>query len=49
MIMIGNSNVGKTALMMRYFDDVFADNPMATNGVATKFMNTTVLDKPVRL
>ena len=36
-ITIGNSSVGKTALIMRYFDGQFTQNPMSTTGVITKF------------
>jgi len=49
LITIGNSAVGKTALILRYFDEVFSHNSAPTMGVVTKFTNKKILDKNVRL
>ena len=35
-IMIGNSDVGKTSLMVRYFDSQFLENTKASIGVDVK-------------
>ena len=35
--------------MLRYFDEVFSSNTMSTHGVVTKFKNTKILDKNVRI
>ena len=49
LITIGNSSVGKTALIMRYFDGVFSHSAIPTMSVVTKYHTLNILDKNVRL
>ena len=48
-IMIGNSDVGKTSLMVRYFDSQFLENTKASIGVDVKVQRLEMLDKKVKL
>ena len=48
-ILVGNSGVGKSSLLVRYADDTFTDNFMPTIGVDFKIRNNKVDDKQVKL
>ena len=48
-IMIGNSDVGKTSLMVRYFDSQFLENTKASIGVDVKVQRLEILDRKVKL
>ena len=50
LITIGNSSVGKTCLILRYYDEVFSEDPTMTMGVNTKVKRITRSDgKEIRL
>ncbi|KAL0637147.1 hypothetical protein Q9L58_003796 [Maublancomyces gigas] len=50
LLLIGPSNSGKTALLLRYVDDIFdTDNATATIGVDFKVKKVSVKGKPHRL
>jgi len=49
LITIGNSFVGKTNLILRYFDDVFSTDTASTIGVVTKFKNIDIQGKNCRV
>ena len=49
-LLLGDSNVGKTCFLLRYVEDTFTDNHMSTIGVDYKIkLNTTNEDKIVKL
>ncbi|CAM9622428.1 unnamed protein product [Chrysoparadoxa australica] len=47
-LLLGDSGVGKTSLMMRYSEDKFAPNLMSTAGVDFKIRHLRIRDKNVR-
>lgn len=48
-LLIGNSGVGKSSLLLRFADDVFNDNFMPTIGVDFKIRTIDVDGKTVKL
>eukprot|EP00636_Phaeomonas_parva_P000577 CAMPEP_0118850776 /NCGR_PEP_ID=MMETSP1163-20130328/474_1 /TAXON_ID=124430 /ORGANISM="Phaeomonas parva, Strain CCMP2877" /LENGTH=556 /DNA_ID=CAMNT_0006783009 /DNA_START=373 /DNA_END=2043 /DNA_ORIENTATION=+ len=49
LLLLGDSGVGKTSLMLRYSEDKFASSLLSTAGVDYKVRHTDVKDKRVRL
>ena len=48
-LLIGNSGVGKSSLLVRFADDVFTDNFMPTIGVDFKIKTLQVDNKSAKL
>ena len=48
-VMIGDSRVGKSCILLRFADDKFNENFYATIGVDFRFKNITVDNKSVKL
>ena len=48
-VMIGDSGVGKSCILLRFADDKFNENFYATIGVDFRFKNVMVDDKSVKL
>ena len=48
-ILVGNSGVGKSSLLVRFADDTFTDNFMPTIGVDFKIRNNEVDGKVIKL
>lgn len=48
-VMIGDSGVGKSCILLRFADDKFNENFYATIGVDFRFKNIMVDDKTVKL
>ena len=48
-VMIGDSGVGKSCILLRFADDKFNENFYATLGVDFRFKNITVDNKSVKL
>ena len=48
-LLIGNSGVGKSSLLVRFTDDVFTDNFMPTIGVDFKIKTLMVDNKSAKL
>ena len=48
-VMIGDSGVGKSCILLRFSDDKFNENFYATIGVDFRFKNLTVDNKQVKL
>ncbi len=48
-LLIGNSGVGKSSLLVRFADDVFTDNFMPTIGVDFKIKTLMVDNKSAKL
>ena len=48
-VLIGNSGVGKTSLLLRFSDDVFNQSPLSTVGVDFKMKTLKVDDKIVKM
>ena len=48
-VLIGNSGVGKTSLLLRFSDDVFNASPLTTIGVDFKMKTLKVDDKVVKM
>jgi Ras-related protein Rab-1A len=48
-LLIGNSGVGKSSLLLRFADDVFHDNFMPTIGVDFKIRTIDVDGKTIKL
>lgn len=48
-VLLGDANVGKTSLLLRFADNIFANYPMSTVGVDFKQKNIQVDDKIVRM
>ena len=48
-VMIGDSGVGKSCILLRFADDKFNENFYATIGVDFTFKNITVDNKSVKL
>ena len=48
-VMIGDSGVGKSCILLRFADDKFNENFYATIGVDFRFKNLTVDNKQVKL
>ena len=48
-VIIGNSGVGKTSLLLRFADDVFNVSPLSTIGVDFKMKTLKVDDKVVKM
>jgi Ras-related protein Rab-1A len=48
-LIIGNSGVGKSCLLLRFAEDMFSDNYISTIGVDFKIRKLTVEDKSVKL
>eukprot|EP00922_Rhytidocystis_sp_ex-Travisia-forbesii_P007823 GHVS01011580.1.p1 GENE.GHVS01011580.1~~GHVS01011580.1.p1 ORF type:complete len:208 (+),score=25.60 GHVS01011580.1:79-702(+) len=49
LVLIGDSGVGKSCLLLRFADDAFTESYITTIGVDFRFRTITVDDKPVRL
>jgi Ras-related protein Rab-1A len=48
-VIIGNSGVGKTSLLLRFSDDVFNASPLSTVGVDFKMKTIKVDEKIVKM
>lgn len=48
-VMIGDSGVGKSCILLRFADDKFNENFYATIGVDFRFKNVMIDDKSVKL
>ena len=48
-VLVGDSGVGKSSLVLKYTDDVFNGNYISTIGVDFKIHNITVDDKKIKL
>ena len=48
-LLIGDSSVGKTSILLKYIDDKFSDNYMSTIGVEYKIKSLTINGKKVML
>ena len=48
-VIVGNSFVGKSSLLLRFTDDKFDENFLSTIGVDFKFKTITVKDKKIKL
>ena len=48
-VLIGDSGVGKSSILLRFVDDTFSENFYVTLGVNYKFKNFTVDNKLVKL
>lgn len=48
-VMIGDSGVGKSCILLRFADDKFNENFYATIGVDFRFKNITINNKSVKL
>jgi Ras-related protein Rab-1A len=48
-LIIGNSGVGKSCLLLRFADDIFSDNYISTIGVDFKIRKLELEDKSVKL
>ena len=44
-VLIGNANVGKTSILLRFADDSFEDNYIGTVGVDFRFRTISIDDK----
>ena len=49
MLLIGNSGVGKSSLLVRFAEDIFTDNFMPTIGVDFKIKTVDVDSKQIKL
>jgi len=49
LLMIGNSNVGKSAMMNRFVDDIFDDSYVSTIGVDFKIKTMTICNKVAKV
>jgi len=49
LVIVGNSGVGKSSLLMRYSDDTFNDTYLATIGVDFKFKTVSLDGKKVKM
>eukprot|EP00922_Rhytidocystis_sp_ex-Travisia-forbesii_P037954 GHVS01056511.1.p1 GENE.GHVS01056511.1~~GHVS01056511.1.p1 ORF type:complete len:218 (+),score=36.52 GHVS01056511.1:50-703(+) len=49
LVLIGDSGVGKSCLLLRFADDAFTESYITTIGVDFRFRTINVDDKPVRL
>ena len=49
LVLIGDSGVGKSCLLLRFADDTFTDTYVSTIGVDFRFRNVKVGDKQVKL
>ena len=49
LLLIGDSSVGKTAILLRFVDASFFDNYVATIGIDYKIKNIVLDDKTIRL
>lgn len=47
--MVGDSAVGKSSLLLRFADNEFNDNYMATIGVDFRFKSVTVCNRTVKM
>ena len=48
-VLIGDSNVGKSCILIRFADDQFTENYITTIGVDFRFRTLTVDNKMVKL
>ena len=48
-LMLGDVNVGKSSLLLRFADKSFNSNPLTTIGIENRNVNLKVDDKPVTL
>ena len=48
-VIVGNSSVGKSSLLMRFSDDSFSDSYLTTVGVDFKFKTLKIDDSSVKL
>ena len=48
-VMIGDSGVGKSCILLRFADDKFNENFYATIGVDFRFKNITIDNKSIKL
>ena len=49
LVIIGNSGVGKSALLLRFADDTFSENYITTIGVDFRFKTLKVDSKGLKL
>ena len=48
-VLIGESGVGKTSMLLRFSDDIFNQNPLATIGVDFKMKTLKIDNKVIKL
>ena len=48
-VVVGNSSVGKTALIIRFSDDDFQESYLATVGVDFRFKTLEIEDRKIKL
>lgn len=48
-VLIGDCNVGKTSLLLRFSDNIFNENPFSTIGVDFKIKTLKVDDKIIKM
>lgn len=49
LVIVGNTGVGKSALLLRFSDDTFSDSYMTTIGVDFRFRTLPIDSKKVKL
>lgn len=49
LVIIGNSGVGKSSLLLRFADDTFSDSYLTTIGVDFRFKTLEIEGKKVKL
>ena len=49
LVLIGDSGVGKSCLLLRFADDNFTDSYISTIGVDFRFRTVKIMDKTVKL
>lgn len=49
LVLIGDSGVGKSCLLLRFADDSFTDSYISTIGVDFRFRTVTIENKTVKL
>ena len=48
-VIVGNSSVGKSSLLLRFADDQFSENYMTTIGVDFRFKTLNINQKNIKL
>ena len=49
LVLIGDSSVGKSCLLLRFADDAFTESYISTIGVDFRFRTVTIGDKIIKL